>query len=422
MERERYMTANQPDSASSLLGSRFVQAIMMSTLFLQIGIWVRNIAILFYVKEMTNDDAFAVSLISVAEFAPIFIFSFIGGTFADRWRPKRTMVWCDLLSAVSILAVLFAMANGSWKTVFFATVVSAILSQFSQPAGMKLFKLHVPEHLVQKGMSMYQTLFAVFMIFGPVVGTFVYQSYGIETAIGIMGAAFLLSAASLAFLPRDSQDDGEKQKSQVMADIKAGFRYVWSRVILRQLGGGFVAAGLGLGLIQPMGIFLITERLGKPEDYLQWFLLANGVAMIIGGVLAMSFLSKVSPQKLLAFGMAVNSLTMIAMGISKDYWFSLGLQFITGFVLPCIQIGINTMILQNTEEPFIGRVNGILNPLFMGSMVVTMMLSGAMKNAISLVSLYVIAGLLFLVGVAILVPLFKLKGGIEPEPNKALGS
>lgn len=418
----RFMTANQSASASSLLSNRFVQAILMSTLFLQIGIWVRNIAILFYVKEMTKNDAFAVSLISVAEFAPIFIFSFIGGTFADRWRPKKTMVWCDLLSAVSILVVLFAMANGTWKAVFFATLASAILSQFSQPAGMKLFKLHVPEHLVQKGMSVYQTLFAVFMIFGPVVGTFVYQSYGIETAIGVMGVAFLLSAASLAFLPRDRQDAEEKQKSQVLEDIKAGFRYVWSSTILRKLGGGFIAAGLGLGLIQPMGIFLITERLGKPEDYLQWFLLVNGIAMIIGGVLAMGLSSKVSPQKLLAFGMVVDSLTMMAMGVSTNYWFTLGLQFVSGFVLPCIQIGINTMILQNTKESFIGRVNGILNPLFMGSMVVTMMLSGAIKNAVSLVPLYVIAGLFFLVGAAILVPLFKLKSGIQAEPKSAVGS
>jgi Na+/melibiose symporter-like transporter len=78
-----------------------VQAILISTLFLQTGIWVRNIAVLLYVKKMTNDDTFAVSLISVAEFAPIFVFSFIGRTFADRWRPKRTMAWCDLLSAAS---------------------------------------------------------------------------------------------------------------------------------------------------------------------------------------------------------------------------------------------------------------------------------------------------------------------------------
>ncbi|USB31627.1 MFS transporter [Paenibacillus sp. YPG26] len=418
------MTTNQqalPASASSLLSNRFVQSILVSTLFLQIGIWVRNIAILFYVKEMTNDNAFAVSLISVAEFAPIFVFSFIGGTFADRWKAKKTMVWCDLLSAVSVFAVLFAMEVGSWKAVFFATLVSAILSQFSQPAGMKLFKLHVPEHLVQKGMSIYQTMFAVFMIFGPVVGTFVYQSYGIEMAIGIMGVAFLLSAASLAFLPRDRQERAAADQPRLIEDIKAGFRYVWSRSILRKLGGGFIAAGLGLGLIQPMGIFLITERLGKPEEYLQWFLLVNGIAMIIGGVLAMSFLSKVSPQKLLAFGMAVDSLAMMAMGLSTDYWFTLGLQFISGFVLPCIQIGINTMILQNTEESFIGRVNGILNPLFMGSMVITMLLSGPLKTLISIVPLYVIAGVFFLIGVAVLVPLFKMKGNIQPEPNEAAG-
>lgn len=413
------MNTNQPALGPSLLRNRFVQAILMSTLFLQIGIWVRNIAILLYVKEMTNGDAFAVSLISVAEYAPIFVFSFIGGTFADRWRPKRTMVSCDLLSAVSILAILFAMMYGSWKVVFFATLVSTILSQFSQPAGMKLFKLHVPEHLVQKGMSVYQTLFAVFMIFGPVVGMFVYQSYGIETAIGIMGVAFLLSAASLAFLPRDRQDEGERQQSQLLEDIKAGFRYVRSSIILRKLGGGFLAVGLGFGLIQPMGIFLITERLGKPEDYLQWFALVNGVAMIIGGVLAMSFSSKVSPPKLLTFSMAVVSLTIIAMGLSTDYWVTLGLQFISGLAFPCINIGINTMMMKNTEQSFIGRVNGILSPLFTGSMVVTMMLSGVIKTEFSLVPVFVIAGLFILVGVAILVPLFKLKDGIEPEPGKA---
>ena len=49
--------------------NRFVQGILASTLFLQIGIWVRNFAVLLYVMEMTKGDAFAISMISVAEFA-----------------------------------------------------------------------------------------------------------------------------------------------------------------------------------------------------------------------------------------------------------------------------------------------------------------------------------------------------------------
>ena len=93
---------------SQLLKNRYVQAIFVSTLFLQIGIWVRNFAILLFVMDKTNGDPFAVSMISVAEFAPIFIFSFIGGAFADRWRPKTTMIWCDILSAlVRICSIIY---------------------------------------------------------------------------------------------------------------------------------------------------------------------------------------------------------------------------------------------------------------------------------------------------------------------------
>lgn len=82
-------------SMGDLFRNRVVRTIVMSVFFLQIGVWVRNYSILLFVMEQTNEDPVAVSLISVAEFAPIFLFSFIGGTFADRWKPKLTMVWCD---------------------------------------------------------------------------------------------------------------------------------------------------------------------------------------------------------------------------------------------------------------------------------------------------------------------------------------
>lgn len=394
-------------SLSVFFRNRFVQAILISTFFLQIGIWVRNFSILLYVMEMTNGDAKAVSLISVAEYAPIFIFSFIGGTFADRWMPKRTMIWCDILSAVSIVGVLAAMSVGSWQIVFFATLVSSILSQFSQPSGMKLFKLHVPEALIQMGMSLYQTMFALFMILGPVIGTFVFQHYGIKVAIGIMGVAFLLSAATLTFIPKDRRVEVDKTESHIWEEMKGGFRYVWSSKILSKLGGAFVAAGLGLGIINPLGIFIVTERLGLPKENLQWFTLVAGVAMIIGGILAMSFSKKVSPQKLLAFGMAVNAITLLIFGLSTNFYLTMVVQFFSSLVLPCIQIGINTMILQNTAESHLGRVNGILNPLFMGSMVITMSMAGWLKDVFTLVPLYGAAAVLFVIGVIVIVPLFK---------------
>ncbi|WP_058303345.1 MFS transporter [Gorillibacterium timonense] len=400
---------NQKASALGLFRNRFVQVILMSGLLLQIGIWVRNYSILLYVTDMTDGSKVAVSLISVAEFLPIFVFSFIGGTFADRWRPKRTMIWCDFLSAVSIFAVLLAIHFGSWKAVFFVTFVSSILSQFSQPSGLKLFKLHVPEELMQTGMSAYQTLFAIFMVLGPGLGTVVYGNLGIEWAIGITGVAFLLSAGVLFFLPNDRVSEQTEGGKAVWEEMKAGFRYVLASKMLSRLGNCFFFAGLGIGLIQPLAIFLITDHLGLPKERLSWLLTVNGIAMLIGGALAIAFASKISPQKLLALGTIVSAVAIAVCGISTVFTVTLVAQFFSGLVGPFIQIGINTMVLRNTEEAFVGRVNGILNPLFMGAMVITMTLGGWLAGLLDLMPVYLLSSVLLLISALILVPLFRQK-------------
>jgi MFS transporter, DHA3 family, macrolide efflux protein len=411
-------TAKQAPDLRSFFGNRFVQSILLSGLFLQIGIWVRNFAILLFVTDQTNNDPFAVSFISVAEFAPIFLFSFIGGTFADRWRPKKTMVWCDILSALSVLAVLLALVFGTWKAIFFATLVSSILSQFSQPSGMKLFKLHVPESQMQLGMSMYQSMMAIFMILGPIMGTFVYFHFGINTAVAIMGVCFLISAAVLMFLPPDRELE-RKEATRLRTEMALGFRYVLSNKLLVSLGGCFLAAGLAIGLISPLGIFLVTENLGLTKEHLQWFTAANGVAMILGGGLAIGLGKKMSPQAMLIIGMLISTITIALMGMTSLVWVALVAQFISGLGMPAIQIGISTLILNNTEESFVGRVNGILNPLFMGAMVLMMSIAGLMKAAMPLGTIYLISSVLLVVGVLIMLPRLRTRVQLTSEGQES---
>lgn len=389
--------------------NRFVQAIMLSGIFLQIGIWVRNFAILLYVMDRTGNDPFAVSLISVAEFAPIFLFSFIGGTYADRWRPKTTMIWCDVLSALSVFMVLLTIIYGTWEAVFFVTFISSILSQFSQPSAMKLFKLHLPGEQLQMGMAMFQTSMAIFMIIGPLLGTIIYQRFGIYFAIGVMGVAFLMSAGALTLLPPDSRDIKDNPQTNFWGELTDGFRYVWENRVLTILGGVFIVCGFAVGIIQPLGVFVVIERLGLPKESLQWLMMVNGVAMLMGGGLVMSFLKKIAPQKLLAIGLLVSAISVVGVGLSTSLVLTLSMQFLSGLFFPCIHIGINTLILETTQQEFVGRVNGVLNPLFMGAMVITMSLTGWFKVQFSLVTMYEMSGLLFFVGMLLIVPIFNYR-------------
>ncbi|WFB59795.1 MFS transporter [Paenibacillus sp. BR1-192] len=396
-------------SSIRLLRNGFVRAVFMSNLFSQLGIWIRNFAVLLYVMDMTSGDAFAVSMISVAEYGPIFLFSFIGGVFADRWRPKATIVWCEMLSACSVFIVFLMLDSGSWGAVFFAALCSSVLSQFAQPAGMKLFKIHVKDEDASIGMSLLQTLFSIFMVIGPVLGTWVYQQWGALTALLLTSVSFMLSALAMLFVPQDPKAaaDTTAPAPSIRRDMADGVRYVLFKRSLLRLSLCFLVVGLGVGLISPLGIFLVTERLGLSAQDLPWITIPYGVGEILGGIVTFTLASRIAPARLLMMGLIVNGVGILMLGLSTLLWLTMLSQFIIALLQPAIFIGNHTLVMQQTEQAYIGRVTGIRTPLMTGAMLIAMGCSGAMKTALSLPFVYGLAGTCFLIGLLIILPLLR---------------
>jgi DHA3 family macrolide efflux protein-like MFS transporter len=123
---------------------------------------------------------------------------------------------------------------------------------------------------------------------------------------------------------------------------------------------------------------------------------------------------KISAPKLLALGLLVSTVCNVGIGWSTNIPLTFLFQVLNGLFFPCIQIGINTIFLQNTEESFIGRVNGVMLPMCMGMMVVGMSVAGLLMNTLSLLLVYVLGGLLFLIGAMLMVTVFKT-GSVTPS-------
>ncbi|MCM3293887.1 MFS transporter [Paenibacillus sp. MER 180] len=388
-----------------MLSNRYVRTVILSRVLLQLGIWIRNYAVLLYVTELTNNNPIYVSLISVAEFAPIFLFGLIGGTFADRWKPKRTMVWSDLLSALSVVAVLIAVLNNGWIALLIGSFISASLSQFSQPSAMKLFKRHVPGEQLQGVMAMFQTLVAIFTVLGPIIGTFLFIQFGINVSLILTGVFFLGASLILSTLPRDVEESKTTDAGSFFKELTAGLRYIGANQSLRTLCMTFAAVGLASGLTQPLQIFLVIEKLGLNKQDLQWFVMANGAAMFVGGIAIMGIAKKIKPQLLLTIGLLVAAVCTMGIGASSLIWLTVVLLVISGLFYPCIHGGIQTLIVRNTESSFMGRVSGVITPVFMGMMVMGMFLSGYLKEMFSLLTVYLLSGVLIIVGTLLLSPL-----------------
>lgn len=398
----------------SLFKNRAFMLVMVSDILQQFAIWIRNMALLYFVMERTNNDPVSVSLLSVMEYAPIFVFSFIGGALADRWNPKRTMVVGDMLSMVSIIGIVFLLKMDYWQAIFFAALVSAVVGQFSQPSSSRIFKRYVEEKHVANAIAINQTLQSLFMIFGPVVGSIVYTQLGLFISLYSLIGLFVLSAITLAFLPRWI----EKEKTEGISlwnDIKEGWRYVLQTKNLCMITITFAIIGLAVGLTNPLEIFLVIERLGMEKEAVQYLAAADGIGMLIGGVVAAVFASKVNPKKMFVFGMGVLAMSFLVEGLSTSFWITSLMRFGTGICLACVNIVVGTLMIQLVPENMVGRVNGTILPLFMGTMLIGNSLAGGLKEATSLIIVFCIAMSLILLAI---LPILRMRINEEVRNKK----
>ncbi|WP_339297371.1 MFS transporter [Paenibacillus sp. FSL R5-0623] len=368
-----------------------------SDLLQNLAIWIRNMAILYYVMDKTQGSPIAVSLITVLEYAPIFVFSIIGGALADRWNPKRTMILGDILSALSIVMIIGVLSSGYWQILYVATFVSSIVSQFSQPSSLKIVRRNVKGEHLQSAIAITQSGQSLFLILGPIVGTFIYTAMGIQASMYALLILFLTSALLLTFLPKDATQ--RETNTSLLADIKEGWQYVARSRSLKMLSLVFICIGLSAGLISPLGIFLITERLGLEATSLQFLSGASGLGLLIGGGIAAAVSGKLNQTLTLIVGVLCLAVATMGEVLSSWFWLTLLISFLSSISLAFINVIISTYLVTRIDEHLIGRVNGTITPLFIGSMLLGSSMAGVLMNSTSIFIVYAISVTVMIMGI-----------------------
>ncbi|WP_340386737.1 MFS transporter [Paenibacillus sp. FSL E2-0151] len=368
-----------------------------SDLLQNLAIWIRNMAILYYVMDRTQGSPIAVSLITVLEYAPIFVFSIIGGALADRWNPKRTMILGDILSALSIVMIIGVLSSGYWQILYVATFVSSIVSQFSQPSSLKIVRRNVKGEHLQSAIAITQSGQSLFLILGPIVGTFIYTAMGIQASMYALLILFLISALLLTLLPKDATQ--RVTSTSLLADIKEGWQYVARSRSLKMLSLVFICIGLSAGLISPLGIFLITERLGLEATSLQFLSGASGIGLLIGGGIAAAVSAKLNQTLTLLVGVLCLAVATMGEVLSSWFWLTLLISFLSSISMAFINVIISTYLVTRIDEHLIGRVNGTITPLFIGSMLLGSSMAGVLMNSTSIFIVYAISVTVMIMGI-----------------------
>lgn len=379
-----------------LFQNKVFRIIMTTDAIQQLCIWIRNMAVLFFIIEKTNADPIAISLITIFEYLPIFVFSYLGGTLADKWNPKRTMIAGDFLSSISVVVILLLINQGLWQTVFAATLVSAMVSQFSAPSSVIMFKRNIDEQLITPAISLSQGLQSLYLIIGPIIGTLLYNGLGISFSLTVIAILFLCSALIQFLLPASPRQT-DYIKPNLLAQMKEGLVYIRNDKGLTVLCSVLGLFGFAQGLIQPLTIFILTDRLRIESESLQWFYSLSGVGLLIGAIIAMSIVSKYKIRTILFLGMIAFAAVTVAEALSTVVILTAILYFLSGLIIAFVQVAISVPLIQNVQEDYIGRINGMITPLLIAGILIGTALSGVLIEQLSLIPVFMFSAFILII-------------------------
>lgn len=377
----------------NLIKNRVFLTILITDIIQQAAIWIRNIAIMFFIMDATNGDPLAISALNFVEFLPMFLLTFIGGIIADKYNPKRLMLLGDFFSFISFVILGLFIKNGYIGAIFIATLISAIVTQFSYPASQKYFKEYVDEEDIEGAIGISQLLGSLFCVIGPFIGSHFYFTFGMDKTIIIIAVLFLVSIALIFTLP--NKEFSKIESEGLLDDARLTFKYLKQKPVLAVFTKMFLILSFAIGIANNLDIFLVTQRLGLDERFYQFFSGIAGVGVIVGGSIYIAISKKLNNMKILYMLIGVFAFTVFFEGYSTTPWLTMSLQFIDNVIGGLLSGYVMALITKTTDQEYLGKVNGLTSTvMYLGIMIGTL-LSGIIVKVSSIVVAFSIGSVSF---------------------------
>lgn len=358
MSNSPYEAFRTPVFKSLLLGNTLVH----------IGAAAQSLAIGWEMYQRT-DQALALGLIGLTMAVPMLIFTLPAGYLADAYDRRKVMLLGMAGTTLTSLALAaFSLLRGSIGWMYVLLFFDASFHRLANPAWSAILPLIVPEKAFENAVKWRTTAFQLSAVIGPAAG-------GIIITRSIQAAYLFSAATTMVFMVilagMKIPDSKRIARGRVFSQIADGIRFVRrQQVILGAISLDMFAVLLG-GAVYLLPIFardIITNPpLGSsPEEVLGWLRAAPAA----GAILMALILAHLPPirraGRVLFMCVAAFGIATVVFGVSRNFWLSWAMLFLTGFFDNVSVVIRQTLVQLRTPNEIRGRVSAV-NSVFIGS-------------------------------------------------------
>jgi MFS family permease len=303
---------------------------------------------------LTN-SSFAVGMLGVTEFVPIFLMAFVGGALADAVDRRRMVRLTEALLAVGTLALIFnsLLPQPRVWILYFCAALFAALNGLQRPSLDALIPRLVPTELMPATAALRSLSGTIGMIGGPALGGLLVATFGLTVTYSIDFVTFAASLAALWMMKASPPPAGADAPS--LRSIVEGLRYARSRP---ELLGTYLIDINAMFFGMPMALFpAIAAKFGGSSVGLLYAAPAFGAFCI---TLTSGWTRRVHKHgAAVAVAAAVWGLAIIAFGFAPALWVALLCLAAAGAADMVSALFRMTMWNQTIPDHLRGRLAGI---------------------------------------------------------------
>lgn len=341
---------------------------VLTAFIVQVGTAAQSVAIGWEMYQRT-DQALALGLVGLTQAVPMLLLTLPAGYLADVFDRRRVMMTGMVLTSLTSLALAgFSVLRGPTLMMYALLFLDASFHRITGPARAALMTQLVPRELLENAMKWRTTLFHLSGVVGPAVGgviiTFSVPSAYLFSAVTTIAFTFIL--VSLHPL------EGKLSKPGAMVrQIKEGIRFVWTHeLILGTVSLDMFAVLLG-GATYLLPVFardiLTDPPFGlSPEQVLGWLRAAPAAGSIVMALILAHTPPMRKAGRAMFWSVAAFGVATVVFGVSKNFWLSWAMLFLTGFFDNVSVVVRHTLVQLATPNEMRGRVSAV-NSIFIGS-------------------------------------------------------
>lgn len=336
------------------------------------------------------------------------VLSPFSASLITSWNKKTVIVACDIGrgTLVALTASLFFLGYLQPWMVITVTGLNSTLEAFRNPAGTAIFPKIVSKEKFTLAMSLSGALSRAAELVGMGLAGVIVSVVGVAGALWIDAGTFFFSAVVLLTLklPPHVKEKASNAFNEFVRNTKEGFSYAAKNSLIIAICGTACFLNFALTPLNALQAAYVNDSLRLSAAALSVVGVSMSIGMGLGSLVVPKLLAKVSRFGLLFAGLAVLSVCFISLCLLPTFsdmwkWLSLGgIFFIFGIGNAFANTVVQVSFMEKVEEQYLARIMGIMGSLCMAAMPVASFLSAALAKFISVPYIFLIFGVLSLLG------------------------